>query len=809
MFFREVRLVRCNRTSLNGSESITIRPSVKTQMVLGTNSSGKSSLLSIAFSPLPPDKNWFDEGGSLYQLFDHKGHTYEILCEYGDKNSYSFIVDGGENLNKSRTVSAQFELVRIHLGYTKEFHNLATGLLEFTQMGPKARQDWIAKFSPTNFDYAFAKYAYWRKTANSKGEIVKYLKGQLAEARENLIDPADLAAMKAKAAELHEALELLMREPRSNATPLSDDEMRNRVDDLNARMIQWLTIDTPSTLGAPDIEELITRSADLGDLLAQKYGELKVRSDDYAKQDSLRERAEKSLVMDPQIVRDEIVRNEEELNAIPELVCGLHPSLLIRAPKVISELRMAVAGLPEKVHTVGDMHAMTQGLFEKKERLTRITGALDDINRQIEHIHNCETIECPSCRITFKPGIPEGHLDELRARAAKGAVVTNEMSDVVAEAEAEMEVASAAVAAYAKLDEIRSEYQSAFPGLFAYLDNCGWAKAGRGLSAKLAIYERDVIYSEQRINLATFVENLRVSLLKHEQHGGEIEKIVAEYEAAKKLYEDCYEDIQIYKDRKNEIDSTIRHWTNYEGTYAGIMADYDALRGELINYCSHQGDEMLEDLILKTKKTIGVHEYAISEQETHETRVKDLENQLRDALIQEDAYKRLTAEMCPKKGFLAEQIGKQMAGVVNVVNAIIRRVWGYPLHLLPCGVDDTEIDYKFPIMVDKQPRDDISEGSRSVKDVINQAFRLAAYYCMKLTDYPLFLDEIGSSFDEAHRHNLIPLIKDLVDDEHFSQVLLVSHSLDGQTSFPMSETIIMDDRNLSYPHAYNLHVEFA
>jgi len=809
MFFREVKLVRCNRMSLNGSESITIRPSLKTQMVLGSNGGGKSSLLAIAFCPLPPDPNWFEDGGSLHQIFDHKGHTYEIRCEYGDKNSYSFIVDGGENLNKGRTVTAQFELVRIHIGYTKDFHALAIGLTEFTSMSPKQRQDWIAKLSPTNFDFAFSKYMAWRKMANSKTEIVKYLKDRLAEARGHLLEPDVIAEMKAKSAELQATLEMLMREPRNTSEVLDDEEMARRVEELDARAAKWLMLDHPSQDGEISLEDLITKSADLGEQSAALMGELRVREEALSKADHRRNLVGESVVEDPETLRQHLVQAQYEIERIPELSCGLHPSLLIRAYTPISQLRMAIAGLPDERFTASDYNSLTQGLFEKKERLNRVSGLLEDITRQIEHIHSCETVSCPNCKTEFKPGIEEGKLDELKNRADKGTVMNNELEGEVENAEEHLQKVSRAVESYAKLDELRGQYQSEYPGLFAWLDNCGWTSAGKTLSAKLALYERDVLHNEQRTEYAKAIDIFQLQLAKHEANSGEAAKILKEFEEAQEAYEVTWKQLSAVGDERHRVNKIVQEWHGYESTYQAIEQGYSELRGELISYCNHQGDLVIEDMIRKTKQSIGVHEYAISEQETHETLVKDLENQLKNALVQETAYKRLVAEMCPKKGFLAEQISQQMASVINIVNKLIKRVWGYPLHLHHCDVEDTEITYKFPVTVDRQRRNDISEGSRSIKDVINQAFRLAAYYCMKLTDYPLFLDEIGSSFDEAHRHNLIPLIKDLVDDEHFSQVLIVSHTLDGQTAFPMSETIIMDDRNLNYPHAYNLHVEFA
>lgn len=809
MFFERSRLHKCNRTSLAGYETIEITPSTKTQMVLGTNSSGKSSLLHIAFSPIAPDPNDFDDGGSWYVRVHHKGRVYDLEAHYGDKNSYSFIVDGGENLNKGRTITVQHELEKEHFGYQKDLHNFLTGAVEFTSMVPTTRRDWIARFSAEDFDFGFRKYNEWKKELAGHSKVVNWLKERLVEAREKLIDEDDLAAMRAKANELHETLEVLMREPRHADVPLTDDEMHSRIDEIDDLLVMFLTTEYPDTYDVNNLEDLITACEAVGVELMSLQGEAKVRGERFAECDMRREKIEKAMEIKPEDLEADIAAAKAELATIPPLVTGIHQSLLINASTPIAKLRMAIAGLPPERKSESDLMSLNEVVFEKRITHNKVGGLLDDLQRQIDHIHRCESVGCPACGTQFKPGIAPGSLETLQERVAKGLKIKEQADAELSDIEDKLQDTASIVEAYNQVEEIRAEYQKNYPGLFAYLDDCGWTNIGQGLNGKLAIYERDVIYSDRQRLLNESVDWQQATLDRLKAEAGDSDKVMEEYRQAAAEYDSVHFAMQEVVKRKRQLDEGIAKWRSYIGLSELAERKYAELRQNLIGYCNHQGDIMIEDLILRTKKSIGVHEFALSEQETHMTLVKDYENQLKAVLIEEQACKLLVDAMCPKKGFLGERIGESMTSIVDVVNKIIARVWGYPLYLHPCGADDNGIDYKFPFTVNTQYRGDISQGSKSVKEVINQAFRWAAYYCMNLYDYPLYLDELGAAFDEAHKLNLIPLIKDLIDDNHFSQVFIISHEKDGQTSFPNSETTILDDRNISYPHPYNEHVEFS
>ena len=71
----ELVLFNYKRFSLNNIKEFTYRPQMKAQLILGTNGSGKSSLLS-ELSPLPSrSKDFFDDGYKLIKI-EHRGNLY-------------------------------------------------------------------------------------------------------------------------------------------------------------------------------------------------------------------------------------------------------------------------------------------------------------------------------------------------------------------------------------------------------------------------------------------------------------------------------------------------------------------------------------------------------------------------------------------------------------------------------------------------------------------------------------------------------------------------------------------------------------
>ena len=79
--------------ALNEFESIEITIDKPTLLILGTNGSGKSSLLRIC-TPLPVPMGEFKEGGEMILDLEYNGNSYSIISTYKRSARYSLIKNG-------------------------------------------------------------------------------------------------------------------------------------------------------------------------------------------------------------------------------------------------------------------------------------------------------------------------------------------------------------------------------------------------------------------------------------------------------------------------------------------------------------------------------------------------------------------------------------------------------------------------------------------------------------------------------------------------------------------------------------------
>ena len=181
---------------------------------------------------------------------------------------------------------------------------------------------------------------------------------------------------------------------------------------------------------------------------------------------------------------------------------------------------------------------------------------------------------------------------------------------------------------------------------------------------------------------------------------------------------------------------------------------------------------------------------------------------MEEARNEEEALILLEKLLSPRDGLIAEQILVFINTFISSINEVIAKVWGYNLALDTCNLEEGELDYKFPMYIHNADNmvDDIRFGSDSQVDIVNQAFRLVVYKFLGLHGFPLYLDELGRTFDEVHRHNLTLAIKDLMDDEMYSQVFFISHSFESQNSYPNSQIVVIDDSHVTLKREYNEHV---
>ncbi len=194
--------------------------------------------------------------------------------------------------------------------------------------------------------------------------------------------------------------------------------------------------------------------------------------------------------------------------------------------------------------------------------------------------------------------------------------------------------------------------------------------------------------------------------------------------------------------------------------------------------------------------------------------VEHLENDLVRLEKEEEVLKHMVREISPTEGIIAEGLLGFIRVFVSQMNSLIKKIWTYPLVVYPCGTggqDSAELDYYFPIMVQSKTgmRGDVSEGSTGIREIIDVAFKITAMEYLGMEDFPLMLDEFGTSLDEAHRKSSGVAIKQLMEIKSFSQLFMVSHYHEQYGSLQNPEVCVLCATNITIPKSMviNKHVE--
>ena len=168
----KLTLKGCHRLELSGIRKITITPDTNVLMILGTNGSGKSSLMDL-LSPLPADKNDFDKDGYKEIELLHHDVKYTLKSDFKEGKHSFFNHLTQEELNIGGTITQQTQLVKDYFNYTDKIHRLLTGKDKFTDMSPLKRKEWFTLLCDTDYTYAISVY---NKVKEKKRDIEGALK---------------------------------------------------------------------------------------------------------------------------------------------------------------------------------------------------------------------------------------------------------------------------------------------------------------------------------------------------------------------------------------------------------------------------------------------------------------------------------------------------------------------------------------------------------------------------------------------------------------------------------------------------------
>lgn len=825
MFITQLTLVGYRGFRLRQIHTFIYRPQQKTQVILGTNGSGKSQTLK-ELSPLPAQSSDYIKGGYKKIEITHHGKQYVLSSLFeADGNRFIFECDG-ENLNPGFTVTVYKELVKQHFGYTQEIHAVLTGAVKFHTMSVNDRRAWFMNLSDVDYTYALKYYQRLK-------EKVRDLQGahKLNQSR-------------------------LMTETAKCLSEQAEAEIRQIVQELNATLGRLIDHRPPRLLNYADVDQATRRTEkDLVGALgrAQRlYEELRdspfsdpteaLESRLQASQSHVygnqREIAHRCEILDElqkqfdianqtsqysiQEVLDRIQSLEEMRgDLLRQIKTPLHfdEPILARAAwdslkEGLAELYDLIAASEYRGCTLEAHQALQlqkvpaeQSMLKLKQREEQLLIQRTTMERQREK----GQVTCPSCHTAFHIDYEEGRYRRLVAEHELACVQHEKAKQAHEQICVMLEGQQHFFQQVHRFRQLTRQFEALRP-YWDYVRESDRliqepATLLRGMHAMQVDLDYHVRLAQlklevsEQLKLKTLLENSKqVDRQKLE------ESIQVQQAKLLTIQQETRQAEQLVVQLRTRL-SVGKELHQLQQHIQVLMQSRDHQYRQLIqDRCVGVMDEIIRDL----KLSVSQHERTLSQIEIQKSVVAHLSQQVTSLKQQLDIAKLALKALSPTEGLIAKGMTGFINHFVEHLNRFIEKIWLYPMTLQPVTLqdDDVDLDYRFEVYVNDQPNsEDVSKISAGMMEVIDLAFVAVSMKYLGLGQFPIFLDEFAVRMDHAHRQSAYRIIDYLIDSHDYSQVFLVSHYQDGYGNLSNAEILVLCDSNIQLPPhlTYNQH----
>lgn len=820
MLIKRLVLVGYKRLMLNNIQHFEYTPVSKYQLILGTNGSGKSSVIA-ELSPLPAHSSNFIKTGSKLIELSHLGRDY-VLTSTMRTSKHSFVCDG-EELNPGGTADSQRKLVVHHFGYSKDLHELLIGRTLFTAMNPTDRRKWITELSSVDYTYAIGVHRKAASAARDALGVTRHLSQRLTQENTTLQSMSDVQDQSARARTLEDELSALLR-AQLNGLPHSR-ELQQRLNDA------WQSIETQGKRALELIIELqsLHRFGSFNGLqhaaghaqASQGQLEKQLQERSHEHQDLMQSLSSLSTREDvtPENVDGYILEAQADLSRFEQDYRFTFQDLdganetLHETRQIADEIQALFFQLPEDPENEYNQQAMKELEGRRQDIVTflsRIDGRIQQVEKRL-HAIQCESpVNCPNCQHQWKLNAKPREEDELKETLTLGLSKRAEAESRLNALETQITEMREVLHLYERVRRMTSSYPR-LRGLWLQVTEQQMMKTQpKRIHTLLAAWQRDVEAAIHRGVLQNRLNELQSLSEQWAKLGGgahlnqriarlasDVERLSLELHTVR----DESRDLQWLQRQAGEADRLLEQLSTLT---LQAQKTFDQL-------LSAQRNEQIDVVVRSHHHELAMIRHMLTERGTLQGIVRDLESSLIQAETDRQALSLIADALSPKEGLVAEQLCGFIECLVAQMNSIIGSVWAHDLSVQPCGMASGELDYKFPLHVassdNRSP--DVAESSKGQQQMVNLAFQLTVMLYKGLHDFPLFLDEPGEGFDDQHRKNLMGFIKRLMDNDHHSQLFMVSHYASNHGSFVAADVVVLDDSNIQVPGSYNECVVIA
>ena len=827
----ELELHKYIRLAFSAVETIVYRPELDSQIIIGSNGSGKSSLMS-ELNPLPVPKNYMLPGGYKRVEVEHKGKNYTLLSTYGKggKNSFKEHTDNGlVELNEGGTAMAQKILIEKIFGLNIELLRLWLGQTLFTDLPPTKRRDWILKLSGSDLDYAMKAFSIAKNMLNDAKAVDKHIAKRLGDETADVADQNRINQLEDQVATLTNELNNLL-EQKNNSLPsvptltVEMSRLSREFDDCVAEA-STLRLVKPKFI-APEINNIHSLWNAITNIKTEK-GLQKERLDELYKQ---KQHIEETLAAlskngvnsanDLQAVTDEINKEIKAIIGCTEIYKAVDMENIEQLVGRFQGQRGMIVEMLSILPFNDNGYYSRDKLEKTKVFISKTQGFLGSANQRsnelshyLKHFNNSENIECPQCEHQFVPGYKNFDPVAIEKEIKELNQSISEQEDRLRKATAYAEECTDYVRQINAFKRMVSENPD-FEALWSQMVKDGLYKVHP--HSHLPLVEN---FSQQLDNCLS-IRKLQESVKLNET----ILKTINDQKSESKNYSDdhvLYLDSYIAKSiaRIKELDEQLQRATRYyrdvekttkaieraEQIRDGLADRYNLLVKASINHAVNQE-------IQSRQVTLATANGLLTKINKHDAVIKDLQNQKIESGDKVQDANIIMKALNPIDGLISKYIQSFLDVFIGDINDVVSDIWTSDLEILTCDIDSNDVTCKFPLSVNNGflITPDIAESSAGQKDVINFAFRMVIAQYLGLHDYPLFLDELAPTLDEKHRENITRYINELMEGNQFEQMFMISHYSANHYAFANSEILMLDGRNIiNKPAHYNRHVRIT
>lgn len=802
------------------------------QMIIGTNGSGKSFILS-QLSPLPPAPKLFESGGYKKFYCTHRGKSFE--CEnYFDGNSsiHSFKVDGVE-LNQNGTAAIQKELVESYFsGLTQEKFNILTSrkFFKFTDMDTNKRRKVLMEMSGIDLDLALNVFqAMKTKTRDFTGHV-KRLNQKLGSESQVLLEDDEVKELEEKLIKLKQDFDTILRLYNSQVKTHDEmDEIIRRhiesIESLNTKLDTYLkslsnqfiheNVKDVDSLGRylSHLETIITTT---NDELSNLYTEFEKVNGELIKlkEAGLEGINEYASIIDNFKTELELIDQELEKYDF-KLECNQNSSynydvVSKNLEPILTECLTSMFDNSNQLITLEQVEFHKQQEFIERRNIAKFNDTKERIKHSIEHSKTVQSVNCPKCDYNFRPGIGE-NFDEYIEK------ISNELEKLLETSEKNLSESIEFLqklhhysAGFGKLEDIKRMYSN-HDQLWDRIGDYGLeTNTPRGAINILTNYVKVCEINSIKFNVLSSMEQKQIIFEQASKFDTkDLENTELQCKKINEKIEECLTRLSSTKKYHRELSILEKNIVEVHTTLATSEYLIDEMEKALVEDDKAQTNVLLDDILKEMKRDINIIENQVSTVRVQRAIVEEIKSSIEQAKFEQELHKTITDELSPTDGLIADVMRDFINEFTQNLNSIIGNVWTYSMVVLPCISNKDGLDYKFPLRVydSDLPIPDVAEGSDGQLEMIDFAFKVIYMITQDMVDFPLYLDEAIARMDEVHRPEMIRLIESMVENHQCTQMFFISHYAAQHESFSNAEIMMTDSSNIVLlPTTYNQHV---